>query len=284
MCASDLASLANAVLFGLQWLLFPITIQGNADGTEDLQVIFERLAQRDATFCKPHRATEFADMGAADFVRNSFRDEATAVSVYKARWLPMEQAAATYASSVFVAAKAKVAATTPVIRQRCPSSSGNTHTIKGSSNTGSGGGKVDGSVGREGGLAGALEAMLEIFLLEQPEAHLYPNDNAAAMGGGVSQVYVGGHLYSRFRAWLTAALRASLVTQEDIAKTSVDGRVTSAAAISDAETHTTEAPLESRAALDEATIRLLGRLHDFALEYFSEKQEESTSAGDFICS
>jgi len=260
MCASDLASLANAVLFGLQWLLFPITIQGNADGTEDLQVIFERLAQRDATFCKPHRATEFADMGAADFVRNSFRDEATAVSVYKARWLPMEQAAATYASSVFVAAKAKVAATTPVIRQRCPSSSGNTHTIKGSSNTGSGGGKVDGSVGREGGLAGALEAMLEIFLLEQPEAHLYPNDNAAAMGGGVSQVYVGGHLYSRFRAWLTAALRASLVTQEDIAKTSVDGRVTSAAAISDAETHTTEAPLESRAALDEATIRLLGRL------------------------
>jgi len=62
------------------------------------QVIYERLAVRDATFCKPSRATEFASMGAADFVRNlllgSYRCEVDAIDMYKQHWLPVEQAAA----------------------------------------------------------------------------------------------------------------------------------------------------------------------------------------------
>jgi len=79
--------------------LFPRSMSGNRqDGTDDLQVIYERLAVRDATFCKPQRATEFASMGAADFVRNlllgSFRSEADAIEMYKNHWLPLEQAAA----------------------------------------------------------------------------------------------------------------------------------------------------------------------------------------------
>jgi hypothetical protein len=74
---AELNALATAVLQKLEWLFFPITLgptssQGQiaADGTADLGVVFERLAQRDATWCRPHRATEYADMGAADFVRN----------------------------------------------------------------------------------------------------------------------------------------------------------------------------------------------------------------------
>jgi len=78
---ATLNSLADVVLHKLEWLFFPISVNGvfEDDGTEDLQLIFERLAIRDATFCKPSRATEFASMGAADFVRNlllgSFRCE-----------------------------------------------------------------------------------------------------------------------------------------------------------------------------------------------------------------
>lgn len=69
----ELRALATAMLGGLQWLYFPITISSNSnstDGTDDLAIIFERLAQRDATCCRPHRRSEYADMGAADFVRN----------------------------------------------------------------------------------------------------------------------------------------------------------------------------------------------------------------------
>ena len=69
----ELRALTAALLGGLQWLFFPITMSSSSnsnDGTEDLAVIFERLAQRDATCCRPHRRSEYADMGAADFVRN----------------------------------------------------------------------------------------------------------------------------------------------------------------------------------------------------------------------
>jgi len=91
--------LADVVLNKLEWLFFPISVNRNyQDGTEDLQVIFERLAQRDATFCKPHRNSEIASMGAADFIRNlllgSFKDEREAVEIYRSHWLPIEKAAA----------------------------------------------------------------------------------------------------------------------------------------------------------------------------------------------
>jgi hypothetical protein len=94
-----LRQLAEAVLEKLKFLHFPITVDtDHADGTEDLHVIYERLAQRDATFCKPQRDGEGASMGAADFVRNlllgSFQREETAVDLYKRHWLPIEQAAA----------------------------------------------------------------------------------------------------------------------------------------------------------------------------------------------
>jgi len=95
-----LQQLAEAVLEKLKFLHFPIEVDSErADGTEDLHVIYERLAQRDATFCKPlMRDGEGASMGAADFVRNlllgSFQREETAVDLYKRHWLPIEQAAA----------------------------------------------------------------------------------------------------------------------------------------------------------------------------------------------
>jgi len=96
---TQLAALAHALLHKLEWLLFPIQMTGNnEDGTEDLQVVFERLAIRDATHCKPSRSTEYASMGAADFVRNlllgSFQREVDAVRAYKEYWLPIEKAAA----------------------------------------------------------------------------------------------------------------------------------------------------------------------------------------------
>jgi len=98
-----LRGLVHVVLHRLLWLYFPIDVSsGWLDGTDDLQVIFERLAIRDATFCKPSRATEYANMGAADFVRNlllgSFVAEDDTIRIYKELWLPIEQAATTFAT------------------------------------------------------------------------------------------------------------------------------------------------------------------------------------------
>lgn len=93
-----LVAVANSVLHRLEWLLFPISLgDGYEDGTEDLHLIYERLAARDATFCRPSRDTEFASMGAADFVRNLLLgsvDEVEAVELYQRYWLPVEMAAA----------------------------------------------------------------------------------------------------------------------------------------------------------------------------------------------
>lgn len=100
----QLDALAQAVLNKLEWLYFPIDLSSDRnDGTENLQVIFERLALREATVVgKPRRAAEAANMGAADFVRNlllsSFRDEAYAVEMYRQRWLPIEKAATSVAA------------------------------------------------------------------------------------------------------------------------------------------------------------------------------------------
>lgn len=97
--ADRLQALADVVLHKLEWLFFPICVwDGHRDGTEDLNIIYERLALRDATFCKPTRDTEFASMGSADFVRNlllgSFHCEPDAIEMYKRHWLPIEKAAA----------------------------------------------------------------------------------------------------------------------------------------------------------------------------------------------
>jgi len=97
--ADRLRLLADTVLHKLEWLFFPICLRdGHRDGTEDVNIIFERLAERDAMFCKPSRDTEYASMGSADFIRNlilgSFQHEADAIIMYKQHWLPIEQAAA----------------------------------------------------------------------------------------------------------------------------------------------------------------------------------------------
>jgi hypothetical protein len=84
-------------LYKLQWLFFPVSAGDDyGDGTDNLNIIYERLAERDAVLCKPSRDTEYACMGAADFIRNlllgSFRHECDAIYMYKQYWLPIEQA------------------------------------------------------------------------------------------------------------------------------------------------------------------------------------------------
>mmetsp|Transcript_30143 Transcript_30143/g.73287 ORF Transcript_30143/g.73287 Transcript_30143/m.73287 type:complete len:80 (+) Transcript_30143:302-541(+) len=47
-----LEKLSNQLLDGVDMLVFPIDVgTGRTDGTQDLMVIYERLALRDATFC-----------------------------------------------------------------------------------------------------------------------------------------------------------------------------------------------------------------------------------------
>mmetsp|Transcript_2557 Transcript_2557/g.6497 ORF Transcript_2557/g.6497 Transcript_2557/m.6497 type:complete len:473 (+) Transcript_2557:58-1476(+) len=98
LSVGELHLYADAVLTKLEWLFFPLDLTSNyGDGTDDLQVIFERLAIRDAAFCRPSRSSEFVGLGAADFVRNlllgSFPTEAESIRMYEAHWLPMEMAA-----------------------------------------------------------------------------------------------------------------------------------------------------------------------------------------------
>lgn len=95
----ELEQVADAILRKLQWLYFPLDLRGehSEDGTEDLNLIFERLAMRDAVWARPRRAAEFADMGPVDFIRNmllgSFSRERHVVFLYKKLWLPLEELA-----------------------------------------------------------------------------------------------------------------------------------------------------------------------------------------------
>jgi len=93
---NKLVSLAKNILHKFTMLYFPISIdKGHDDGTEDLMVIYERLAMRDATWCKPHRQQEYVSMSSSDMIRNlllgSFSDQENAIEFYKRYWLPMEQ-------------------------------------------------------------------------------------------------------------------------------------------------------------------------------------------------
>lgn len=92
----QLDKLVKAVLDNFHMLYFPITInEGRRDGTEDLMVVYERLALRDATFCKPHRDQEYVSMDGSDMIRNlllgSFTTENEALGFYKEYWLPLER-------------------------------------------------------------------------------------------------------------------------------------------------------------------------------------------------
>ncbi|CAB9496253.1 Protein of unknown function (DUF1524) [Seminavis robusta] len=91
-----LQSIVHALLNNCNMLYFPVDIhQGHQDGTEDLMVIYERLAIRDATYCAPNRVGEFQTMDGADMIRNlllgSMDTPANALDFYKTYWLPLEQ-------------------------------------------------------------------------------------------------------------------------------------------------------------------------------------------------
>ena len=91
-----LEKLSNQLLDGADMLVFPIDVgTGRTDGTDDLMVVYERLALRDATFCKPHRQTEYQSMDAVDLIRNlllgTFSDPQSTIDFYRDQWLPFER-------------------------------------------------------------------------------------------------------------------------------------------------------------------------------------------------
>ncbi|GMI47785.1 hypothetical protein TrCOL_g5866 [Triparma columacea] len=95
----NLKKLATAILTRFQWLYFPLDVDGTVreDGTANLNLIFERLALREAMFCRPPKMSMYATMEACDFVRNlllgGFGDESKAKEVYQTYWLPVEKKA-----------------------------------------------------------------------------------------------------------------------------------------------------------------------------------------------
>ncbi|GMI06195.1 hypothetical protein TrLO_g3520 [Triparma laevis f. longispina] len=92
----NLKRVVTAVLKKIEWLFFPLDVGGkHQDGTEDLEIIFERLALRDAMFCRPPTKSQYAEMAAVDFIRNLMlggfvKKEEVALEMYKTWWLPIE--------------------------------------------------------------------------------------------------------------------------------------------------------------------------------------------------
>ena len=91
-----LEHLTYSLIDGVDMLYFPIDVsRGYNDGTEDTQIIYERLAVRDATWCKPHRSTEYCTMDGCDMIRNlllgSFVTIESKTNFYKSYWLPFER-------------------------------------------------------------------------------------------------------------------------------------------------------------------------------------------------
>mmetsp|Transcript_10626 Transcript_10626/g.25667 ORF Transcript_10626/g.25667 Transcript_10626/m.25667 type:complete len:503 (-) Transcript_10626:222-1730(-) len=95
----EVSNLLQGVYTKLTMLFFPIELAGRTDGTEDLMVVYERLAVRDATLCTPTRSDEYVTMSGLDMIRNAllgaFVDPKQALEFYQSYWLPMERMAAT---------------------------------------------------------------------------------------------------------------------------------------------------------------------------------------------
>lgn len=93
----EIKNLLQSVYTKLTMLLFPIEFAGRTDGTEDLMVVYERLALRDATFCTPTRSEEYVTMSGPDMIRSAllgaFVDPTQALEFYQSYWLPMERMA-----------------------------------------------------------------------------------------------------------------------------------------------------------------------------------------------
>lgn len=91
-----LEKLTRALLDGIDMLYFPIDVdRGFDDGTDDTQVVYERLAIRDATYCNPTRKTECHSMDGTDMIRNlflgSFGTSDPKTVFYETLWLPLER-------------------------------------------------------------------------------------------------------------------------------------------------------------------------------------------------
>jgi hypothetical protein len=264
-CAPEqLASLADAVLHKLSWLYFPISVKGESldvddadDGTTDIQVVFERLAQRDATWCRPHRSSEFANMGAADFVRNlllgSFRRERYAVEMYKSHWLPIEQLATAAAASASrgVGEVLEGMLERFLAAQEC----GNAE-----------------SAGAEGGARGAGGGVDPTAELGTAQSTLAPHLLAGQ--------YVGGQLYSRFRAWVAAEMGRHDRQAEDAAQ---GAKVESGAVAMlpppprQQQQQQPKLPSSPLSATEERTAELLQRLKAFATDHFSAQKSPSAA-------
>eukprot|EP00939_MAST-03C_sp_MAST-3C-sp1_P003852 g3852.t1 len=97
----NLRAVIHAILYKIEWLLFPIDVgtkKDSDDGTENLGVIFERLALREAMFTRPSNQSMYAKMAGVDFVRNLLLggfsgSETLALKMYKMHWLPIEREA-----------------------------------------------------------------------------------------------------------------------------------------------------------------------------------------------
>jgi hypothetical protein len=96
------AEVVDSVL-SCKWVYFPLSLgQGATDGTDDLCIIFQRLARHGRGF-RP-RPAEGVDIGEGDLVRSlllgSFRNETDAISMYQKHWMVVEQAAQATALAV----------------------------------------------------------------------------------------------------------------------------------------------------------------------------------------
>jgi hypothetical protein len=100
--------LLDGIYHKLTMLVFPIeTTKAKKNqseyGTDDLMVVYERLAIRDATWCVPTRHHEYVTMSGLDMIRNALLGNldspSQALEFYQAYWLPMERMAAASVTS-----------------------------------------------------------------------------------------------------------------------------------------------------------------------------------------
>jgi len=88
--------LLDALLTKLNTLYFGVDLSEGRP-TEQLQIVFERLAAHNNTWEKPRRASEGVKMSPVSFIRNlvlsCFPKEEDAIKVYKEKWLGLEVAA-----------------------------------------------------------------------------------------------------------------------------------------------------------------------------------------------
>ena len=87
--------LQRSLLDGIDMLHFPVNLAASGGIDDDAQVVYERLAVRDATFCRPSRRSEYRPMGGSDMVRNlllgSLGSNAEQTEFYRRYWLPLER-------------------------------------------------------------------------------------------------------------------------------------------------------------------------------------------------